>query len=66
MVGVKRRPSDELYEQLAGAVGELYIVGDANEPRTIYEAVAEGSAAGRSVGGDPIHTTMPVLASALE
>lgn len=49
-----------------GAVSELYIVGDANEPRTIYEAVAEGSAAGRSIGGDPVHTTMPVLASALE
>jgi len=64
IVGVKRRPNDELYEQLAGDVGELYIAGDANEPRTVYEAIAEGSAAGRSVGGNPVYTSMPVVEAA--
>ena len=65
VVGVKRRPSDELCEQLGGEISALYTVGDANEPRTMYEAIAEGSAAGRSIGGDPVHPTMPVGASAV-
>ncbi len=66
VIGVKRRPVDELYDQLRGKVPELYVVGDANEPRTVEEAIAEGSAAGRSVGAEaPVTPTMeaePALA----
>ena len=68
VLGVRRRPNDELYEQLDGRVSELYLVGDAVDPRTVEEAVAEGSAAARSVGG-PLVTSVgevdpavPVLA----
>jgi 2,4-dienoyl-CoA reductase-like NADH-dependent reductase (Old Yellow Enzyme family)/NADPH-dependent 2,4-dienoyl-CoA reductase/sulfur reductase-like enzyme len=50
VIGTKRRPVDELYDLLRGSVPELYIVGDAIEPRTVEEAIAEGSAAARSVG----------------
>ena len=49
VLGVARRPSDELYERVDAP--ELIIVGDAAEPRTVEEAIAEGSAAARSIGG---------------
>jgi 2,4-dienoyl-CoA reductase-like NADH-dependent reductase (Old Yellow Enzyme family)/thioredoxin reductase len=66
VIGTKRRPVDELYDELRGAVQELYIVGDAIEPRTVEEAVAEGSAAGRSIGASTrVHPAMepePLLA----
>lgn len=66
VIGIKRRPVDELYDALRGEVDELYSVGDANEPRTVEEAIAEGSAAGRSVGSDtPVAPSMeaePALA----
>jgi len=52
VVGVKRRPVDELYDELRGKIDELYVVGDANEPRTVEEAIAEGSAAARSIGSE--------------
>lgn len=51
VIGVPRRPSDELYDALAGLVAELHLVGDAAEPRTVEEAIREGSAAARSIGG---------------
>ena len=62
VIGVKRRPADELYDQLAGSLGELYLVGDASVPRTVEEAVAEGSAAARSLGGDRVDPSMMVPA----
>jgi 2,4-dienoyl-CoA reductase-like NADH-dependent reductase (Old Yellow Enzyme family)/thioredoxin reductase len=62
VIGVKRRPADELYDQLAGSVPELYLVGDASVPRTVEEAVAEGSAAARSLGGDRVDPSMMVPA----
>lgn len=58
VVGVKRRPVDGLFDSLSGAVPELYIVGDAVEPRTVEEAIAEGSAAGRSIGGPRVSPSM--------
>jgi 2,4-dienoyl-CoA reductase-like NADH-dependent reductase (Old Yellow Enzyme family)/thioredoxin reductase len=58
VIGVPRRPCDELYDQLEGAGPELYLVGDASTPRTVEEAVAEGSAAARSIGGARIEPSM--------
>lgn len=58
VIGVKRRPVDDLYDALCGEVGGLYIAGDAIEPRTVEEAIAEGSAAGRSIGGGGVSTSM--------
>ena len=60
VLGIRRRPSDELYESLGGPSGSAFLVGDAVQPRTVYEAVAEGSAAARSVGGPRVHPTMPL------
>jgi hypothetical protein len=65
VLAIRRRPEDGLYEQLIGRGVEPILVGDAVEPRTVYEAVAEGSAAGRSVGGERVHPTMPVRKAAL-
>ena len=62
VLGIRRRPADELFEALRGQVENLTLVGDAVEPRTVYNAVAEGSAAGRSVGGDRVAPTMAVAA----
>lgn len=63
VLGVERRPCDELYESLADEVEDLYPVGDANRPRTVYEAIAEGSAAARSVGRQPISPWMAAEAA---
>ena len=65
VLGIRRRPVDELYEALGGAGGSAILVGDAVQPRTVYEAVAEGSAAARSVGGERVYPTMPVGQPAL-
>ncbi|MEA2466617.1 MAG: hypothetical protein QOJ57_743 [Thermoleophilaceae bacterium] len=54
VIGVPRRPVDALYDELAGTVAELHLVGDAAEPRTVEEAIREGSAAARSIGGPPV------------
>ncbi len=43
------RPVNRLAEDLEGAVPELYVVGDAKEPRNALEAVREGFAAGLRV-----------------
>ncbi|MFC1895226.1 FAD-dependent oxidoreductase [Thermodesulfobacteriota bacterium] len=43
------RPSNQLYSRLKGQVGELLMIGDANEPRTCLEAVYEGAKAGREI-----------------
>jgi len=66
VLGIKRRPVDELYDELRGKVDELYLVGDANEPRTVEQAIAEGSAAARSLGSEtpvsPVLEADPALA----
>ncbi len=65
VIGVQRRPVDRLYDELVGLVDELYIAGDAAEPRTVEEAISEGSAAGRSIGGAAVSPAMqaePALA----
>lgn len=62
VLGIRRRPADELFEALQGQVENLVLVGDVVEPWTVYNAVAEGSAAGRSVGGDRVALTMAVAA----
>jgi 2,4-dienoyl-CoA reductase-like NADH-dependent reductase (Old Yellow Enzyme family)/thioredoxin reductase len=67
VIGTKRRPVDELFDELRGQVEELYVVGDANEPRTVEQAIAEGSAAARSIGSElpvsPVMEADPALAS---
>lgn len=65
VLGIRRRPEDRLHEELRSEVDNLILVGDAVEPRTVYEAVAEGSAAGRSVGGPRVHPTMAAAQLAL-
>lgn len=65
VLGIHRRPADELYDALRGRIEALTLVGDAIEPRTVYEAVAEGSAAGRSIGGERVNPTMPATATAV-
>jgi hypothetical protein len=60
VIGVARRPVDELYDALVGQVEELYIAGDAAEPRTVEEAIREGSAAARSIGGAVVSPAMEV------
>jgi len=42
-------PVSELTEQLEGEVAEVYIVGDAAEPRNIAAAIYEGSVVARSI-----------------
>jgi len=42
-------PNNELYDALKGKVEELYLIGDAVEPRSIREAVAEGANVGRAL-----------------
>lgn len=36
------RPNDDLYKELEGKVSELYVIGDARQPREIVDAVYEG------------------------
>ena len=43
------RPKDELYRALEGKVDELYLIGDAVEPRNILDAVADGARVGRAL-----------------
>lgn len=35
-------PNDSLYRDLEGKIPELYVIGDAVQPREILEAVSEG------------------------
>lgn len=58
VIGIRRRPADDLYDQLADAGLELHLVGDAAEPRTVEEAVREGSAAARSIAGAAVAAVM--------
>jgi 2,4-dienoyl-CoA reductase-like NADH-dependent reductase (Old Yellow Enzyme family)/thioredoxin reductase len=36
------KPNDDVYKSLEGKVSELYVIGDAREPREIVDAVYEG------------------------
>lgn len=36
------RPNDKIYKSLKGKVSELYVIGDARQPRQIIDAVYEG------------------------
>ena len=38
-----------LASQLKGKVAEVYVIGDASEPRMVVEAVAEGSEIARKI-----------------
>ncbi len=46
VVGTSRASRNELFERLAGVAPELYIVGDAAEPRWAYSAIGEGATIG--------------------
>lgn len=43
------KPCQELFEALSGRVPELFLIGDAREPRKIYHAVYEGALAATQV-----------------
>jgi len=43
------RSVDSLSKRLQGTVDQVYVIGDAREPRRALEAIAEGSAIGRCV-----------------
>jgi 2-enoate reductase len=36
------KPNDAIYKKLEGKVSELYMIGDARQPREIVDAVYEG------------------------
>jgi pyruvate/2-oxoglutarate dehydrogenase complex dihydrolipoamide dehydrogenase (E3) component len=42
-------PVDSLSEKIKGKVAEVYVIGDAKEPRKILEATAEGAEVGRKI-----------------
>lgn len=46
VVGTSRKSRNELFDRLAGAAGELYIIGDAVKPRWAYNAIGEGATVG--------------------
>jgi NAD(H)-dependent 7beta-hydroxy-3-oxo-delta4-cholenoic acid oxidoreductase len=43
------RPVDSLSEKIKGEVAEVFVIGDAKEPRKILEATAEGAEIGRQI-----------------
>ncbi len=43
------RSVDELSEKIKDSVAEVYVIGDAKEPRRALEAIAEGSVVGRRI-----------------
>jgi len=43
------RPVDHLSEKIKGKVAEVYVIGDAKEPRKVLEATAEGAEVGRKI-----------------
>ena len=40
---------DELSKKIKGRVAEVYVIGDAQEPRKALEAIAEGAEIGRKI-----------------
>lgn len=49
IIAVGYKPKNELYSKLNGKVPELYMIGDAKEPRKCLEAVYEGAKIGRII-----------------
>jgi 2,4-dienoyl-CoA reductase-like NADH-dependent reductase (Old Yellow Enzyme family)/thioredoxin reductase len=49
VVAILHKNNDLLFKELEGKVTELFIIGDAKEPRLIKEAVAEGDAVARTL-----------------
>ena len=43
------RPVDHLSEKIKDKVAEVYVIGDAKEPRKVLEATAEGAEVGRKI-----------------
>ncbi len=43
------KPVAHLYEEIKGSIGEVYLIGDAKNPRKALEAIAEGFEAGNQV-----------------
>jgi 2,4-dienoyl-CoA reductase-like NADH-dependent reductase (Old Yellow Enzyme family)/thioredoxin reductase len=49
IIATGSKPDKSLYDALQGKVKELYVIGDAAEPRSIYEAIEDGFKAGLAV-----------------
>jgi NADPH-dependent 2,4-dienoyl-CoA reductase/sulfur reductase-like enzyme len=49
VLAVGTRPADDLSHTLKSAVPELYVIGDAKEPRTALAAIAEASEVARKI-----------------
>ncbi|MBP1706865.1 MAG: oxidase [Chloroflexi bacterium] len=49
VLAIGAEPEDGLYRALQGKVGQLYLVGDCKEPRTILKAVYEGAVAAQQI-----------------
>jgi len=49
VIAVGTKPVNNLIKDLREKIGELYCIGDCNQPRVILEAVYEGSLAGRQI-----------------
>ena len=43
------RSVDQLSKKIRDKVAEVYVIGDAKEPRKALEAIAEGAEAGRKI-----------------
>jgi 2,4-dienoyl-CoA reductase (NADPH2) len=49
VVACGTRSTQDLGEKIEGKVSELYVIGDAKQPRDALEAIAEGSEVARSI-----------------
>jgi hypothetical protein len=43
------KPVDEIAKHIEGTVSEVYVIGDALEPRNAEDAIAEGARVGREI-----------------
>ncbi len=50
ILAIGNQPKNELVDELSNEDYKVYLVGDAKEPRRIFEAVREGTEAGISIG----------------
>jgi 2-enoate reductase len=42
VLAIGQVPNDRVYQALKGKIAELYVIGDASQPREIIDAVYEG------------------------
>ncbi len=49
IIAMGAKPVNELAHQLEGRAGSVYLIGDAKEPRTAFEATQEGAEAARMI-----------------